>query len=88
VDARTDVYGLGVVLYELLTRTLPFADQTLTGLRKRILTEDPQPVRSLNGEVPPDLERICMKCLSKVTADRYVSARELAEALTAFLKAH
>jgi serine/threonine-protein kinase len=87
VDPRTDVYGLGVVLYELLTGTVPFADPTLTGLRKRILSEDPQPVGSLNGEVPPELERICMKCLSKAAADRYGSARELAEALTAFLKA-
>jgi serine/threonine protein kinase len=86
VDARTDVYGLGIVLYELLTGIVPFADPTLTGLRKRILSEDPQPVRSLNGDVPPDLERICMKCLSKEAADRYGSARELAEALTAFLK--
>jgi serine/threonine protein kinase len=86
VDPRTDVYGLGVVLYELLTGTVPFADPTLTGLRKRILSEDPQPVRSLNGDVPPDLERICMKCLSKGAADRYGSARALAEALTAFLK--
>jgi serine/threonine-protein kinase len=85
-DPRTDVYGLGVVLYELLTGTVPFADPTLTGLRTRILSEDPQPVRSLNGEVPPVLERICMKCLSKEATDRFGSARELAEALTAFLK--
>jgi serine/threonine protein kinase len=85
VDARTDVYGLGVVLYELLTGTVPFLNQTLTGLRKRILSEAPQSVRSLNGEVPPDLERICMKCLSKEGPDRYGSARELAEALTAFI---
>jgi eukaryotic-like serine/threonine-protein kinase len=86
VDARTDVYGLGVVLYELLTGSVPFADPTLTGLRQRILSEDPRPVRSLNGEVPPDLERLCMKCLSKEATDRYGSARALAEALTAFLK--
>jgi serine/threonine protein kinase len=86
VDARTDVYGLGVVLYELLTGTVPFADQTLTGLRQRILSEVPQPVRSRNGEVPPGLGRVCMKCLSKEAAGRYGSARELAEALTAFLK--
>jgi serine/threonine protein kinase len=85
VDARTDVYGLGVVLYELLTGTVPFADPTLTGLRRRILTEEPQPVPSLNGTVPQELDRICLKCLSKAPADRYPSARDLAEALTAFL---
>jgi serine/threonine protein kinase len=86
VDFRADVYGLGIVLYELLTGMVPFNDSTLTGLRKRILSEDPQPVRSHNGEVPPTLEAICMKCLFKAAGDRYGSARELAEALTVFLK--
>jgi serine/threonine protein kinase len=86
VDARTDVYGLGVVLYELLTGRLPFADRSLTGLRKRILIEDPPPVCSLNETVPPDLERICTKCLAKEAAERYGSARALAEALGDFLK--
>ncbi len=86
VDPRTDVYGLGVVLYELLTGTAPFTAPTLTGLRRRILDEDPRPVRSLDEEVPPELERICMKCLSKVPRDRYGSAREVAESLTAFLQ--
>jgi serine/threonine-protein kinase len=85
VDPRTDLYGLGVVLYELLTGTVPFTDRSLTGLRRRILSEDPQPVRSLNRGVPPELERICMTCLSKAAADRYGSASELARALTAFL---
>jgi serine/threonine-protein kinase len=86
LDARTDVYGLGVVLYELLTGTVPFAEATLTGLRTRILREAPRPVRSLNSAVPPALEAICMKCLAKAAGDRYGSARELAEALTAFLR--
>jgi serine/threonine protein kinase len=87
VDPRTDVYGLGVVLYELLTGTVPFADRSLTGLRKRILDEAPPPVRSRNARVPPDLERVCMKCLAKQAADRYDSARALAEAIGDFLKA-
>jgi len=86
VDHRTDVYSLGVVLYELLTGRVPFTDRTLAGLRRRILTEDPQPVRSLNGSVPAPLERICTKCLSKGAGDRYGSAGELAEALGTFLK--
>jgi serine/threonine-protein kinase len=85
VDPRTDVYGLGVVLYELLTGTVPFTDPSLTGLRRRILAEGPQPVRSLNGAVPPPLDHICMKCLSKAAGDRYTSAGELAEELRVFL---
>jgi serine/threonine protein kinase len=87
VDARTDVYGLGVVLYELLTGRVPFTDPTLTGLRRRILTAEPRPVRSINDAVPPPLEAICTKCLSKRAEDRYSSARELAETVGAFLKA-
>ncbi len=86
VDARTDVYSLGIVLYELLTGKVPFTDWGLAGLRQRILTEDPQPVRSLNAAVPPDLEHICLKCLSKRAGDRYASARELAQALEVVLK--
>ena len=61
-------------------------DFTEVLLRQRILSEDPKPVRSLNGDVPPALEAICMKCLSKAACARYGSASELSEALTAFLK--
>jgi serine/threonine-protein kinase len=86
VDAQTDQYSLGVVLYELLTGTIPFADATVAGLRRQILTEEPRPVRSLNPEVPVELESICMKCLSKELAERYASAMDLAVALRAFLK--
>jgi len=86
VDPRTDVYCLGVVLYELLTGIVPFTDSALMGLRRRILNDAPRSVRLLNGEVPPELERICLKCLSKEASDRYGSAKDLGEALTDFLK--
>jgi serine/threonine-protein kinase len=85
VDARTDVYSLGVVLYELLTGRVPFTDGTVAGLCRRIVTEAPPPVRSLNAAVPPALEDVCLRCLSKAAGERYSSARELAEALGAFL---
>jgi len=77
IDARTDIYSLGVVLYELLTGQLPFNDPTVGGLRLHILTQHPKPIRA----VPPGLERLCLKCLSKRVEDRPPTAHDLANAL-------
>jgi serine/threonine-protein kinase len=78
VDARTDIYSLGVVLYELLTGRMPFAGESLARLREHILTERPTAVRSLNAEVPTPLEAICLRCLSKEASHRHATARDLA----------
>ena len=59
VGVQTDVYGLGIVLYRALTGQLPFREETLWGLRRQILTEQPQPPRAL----APDVERLCLRCL-------------------------
>src|SRR5262249_38149987 len=65
IDARTDIYTLGVVLYELLTGQRPFRARDRKELIKQIKTVDPRPPRMLNDSIAKELERICLKCLSK-----------------------
>jgi eukaryotic-like serine/threonine-protein kinase len=77
-DPRSDVFAIGVVLYELATGELPFGDpQTRGGLRQR-LWMDPVPPRALSGEVPPWLQEIILRCLEPGAAQRYASAAHLA----------
>jgi WD40 repeat protein len=79
VDERTDVYGLGVILYELLTGRLPFSGDTAEDVRQRVLDEHVVRPRSLNRHITPQLEAICMKAMAKSAADRYQTVRELRE---------
>jgi hypothetical protein len=81
VDARTDVYGLGAVLYELLTGRAPFKSKRLPALLHQVTTTEPKPPREINPAVPAELEWICLKAMSKRTADRYCTAAKLAEDL-------
>ena len=84
VDGLTDIYGLGVTLYEAITGEVPFRGTTQIVLRQ-IEEDDPRPPRELNDKVPLDLQTICLKCLKKEPRSRYTRASDLADDLRRFL---
>ncbi len=81
LDGRSDVFSLGAVLYELLTTKRPFQGSTRNELYHRIIADDPIRPRDINESIPVELERICLKALSKRASDRYTTAAEFAEDL-------
>lgn len=85
VGPATDVYGLGVLLYELLTGGPPFQGSGREAILRRVVTEAPRSPRSLRHGVSRDLDAICLKCLQKSPAQRYTTAAELADDLRRFL---
>jgi serine/threonine-protein kinase len=81
VDAQSDVYSLGVILYEILSGRLPHMGANSAETFHRIATRDPIPIRDLNPKIHPDLETICQKAIDRDRAHRYPSAETLAEDL-------
>ena len=84
LDYRTDIYSLGVMLYELLSGQKPFEGED-DALYDQIINATPQPLRKIKPTIPEDLEKICLKCLAKSPADRYQTAEALADDLRRWL---
>ena len=77
IDARTDIFSAGVMLYELLTYALPFKGNEPAAVFVKILREDPPPLSTYLGDVPPELQACVSRALAKKTHDRYQTAEEL-----------
>lgn len=81
----TDIYSLGVILYELLTATQPFRGN-IAGILGQILHVEAKPLRELKPDISPDIAAICAKAMAKDPAQRHASMREFGQALSSFLK--
>jgi PAS domain S-box-containing protein len=81
IDHRTDIYGLGAILYEVLTGAAPFTGTSTQQVLRKVMEDEPTPPRQLRPDLPVGLETICLRAMAKRPDDRYASAKELAEAV-------
>ena len=86
IDHRSDIYSLGVTLYEILALERPFAAESRERLIREISESEPRPLRSANPAIPHDLETVILKAIAKSSDDRYATAQEMAEDLHRFLE--
>jgi eukaryotic-like serine/threonine-protein kinase len=84
VDGRSDIFSLGVVLYELLTGQRTIRGDSLRDIIESIKNTEPRPPRMIDDTIPKELERICLKALSKRASERYNTARDMADDLRFF----
>ncbi len=85
VDGRSDIFSLGVMFYEMLAGRRPFRADTQAEMLDQILTLEPRPLSQYDERIPKELQRICLKALSKRASERFSSAYEMAEDLRHFL---
>ncbi|MDG3003617.1 bifunctional serine/threonine-protein kinase/formylglycine-generating enzyme family protein [Paludisphaera mucosa] len=85
VDGRSDVFSLGVVFYQLLVGRLPFRGATYELVMDAIATTEPRPPRQVDDAIPKELERVCLKAMSKRASERYTTARDMAEDIRYYL---
>jgi serine/threonine-protein kinase len=88
VDARSDIWALGVVLFEILTKRWPFEAETIPELCLKVVSDPPVSLASIRPEVNRDIVAVVERCLAKNPADRYANAAELASALEPFVAPH
>ncbi len=88
IDSRTDVYSLGVMLFQMLTNALPFNDTTISALIHKHLNEPPPPLRSLRPDIPPAVEELVGRMLAKQPADRPQRAGDIPDLFDQALGAH
>jgi serine/threonine protein kinase/formylglycine-generating enzyme required for sulfatase activity len=86
VDGRSDIFSIGVVLYELLTGRRPFRGGSHLEIMQQVIGAEPRPPRQIDGTIPGELERICLKAMAKRASERYTTARDLADDLRHFLE--
>jgi hypothetical protein len=86
VDGRSDIFSLGVVLYELLTGRRPFRGDSVANILDHVVTVNPRPVRQIDDTIPRELERICLKAMSKRATERYPTASDMAADLRHFIE--
>jgi len=84
IDERSDIYSLGVVLYEILTGHLPFKAKTIKDLITNVIYEEPRSIREVEPNTPLELAAICERAMRKSPSQRYKSAKELADEVTRF----